>query len=188
MRLAIMINNKYTKIRSFFLWGTPLSHNKIRLAGLSSSTIFKWESNTLFKHFLLPLHLNFASSSSCQSKDCELLLRLRRGWILEVRALASFSLLPNFYQTPITVSRLVSRFSLIHGITRGRMALSLLTPSLLDPILPLPLQWRAFSITPPVTPLLQAPGITFGTCWIPRTRVFTIQSLSTWLTKKSRRS
>ena len=112
-----MIYNKYTKIRSFFLWGTPLSHNKIRLVGLSSSTIFKWESNTLFKHFLLPLHLNFASSSYCQSKDCELLLCLRRGWILGVRALASFSPLPNFYRTPITVSRLVSRFSLIHGIT-----------------------------------------------------------------------
>ena len=155
------IYNKYTIIRSFFLWGTPLPHNKIRLAGLSSSTIFKWESNTLFKHFLLPLKLNFAPSSSCQSKDCELLLCLRRGWILGVWALASFSTLPIFYRTPITVNRLVSLFSLIHCITRDRMALSLLTPLLLDPILPLPLQWRA---TPPVTPLLQAPGITFGTC------------------------
>ena len=135
----------------------------------------------LIQVFSSPLHLNFASSSSCQSKDCGLLLRLQRGWILGVWALASFSLLPNFYQTPITVSGLVSRFSLIHGITRDGMALSLLTPLLLDPILPLPLKWRA---TPPVTPLLQAPGITFGTCWIPRTRVFTIQSLSTWLTKK----
>ena len=78
--------------------------------------------------------------------------------------------------------------SFMESRTWDRMALSLLTPSLLDPVLPLPPMEGVLNHSSDDASPASSQDHLWDICWIPRTRVFTIQSLSTWLTKKSKRS